>query len=70
MLSHSRKEKWHGCGSQEGGVCSVLEHETFNRRNIASSLSHEMRAECGVAIYRCMEADKSIMVVVLMNKRT
>ena len=31
MLSHSRKEKWHGLGSQEGGVYSVLEHETFNR---------------------------------------
>lgn len=34
------------------------------------ALSHEMRAECGVSIYRCMEADKSMMVVVLMNKRT
>jgi len=45
MLSHSRKERWHGLGFQEGGVYSVLEHETFNRRNSASDLSHEMWAE-------------------------
>lgn len=45
MLSHSRKEKWHGLGSQEGGVYSILEHETFNKRNSAGNLSHEMRAE-------------------------
>jgi hypothetical protein len=71
MLSHSRKEKWHGSGSQEDGVYAARGHETFNKGSSASSLSHEcgLNVWSGVSICRYMETNKS-MIVVLMYRRT